>query len=173
MIPPQAPAGDYVAEPNPSPARRAELIAEIADLPRILRQAVAGLATDELDAKYRNWTLRQIVHHLADSHVNAYVRFRLTLTEDTPTIKPYDEGRWVELPDARSADIEVSLRMLDAIHDRWTQLLRSMTDADFERCYVHPEYGKTIRLAEVLGMYAHHGRHHVGQIAWRREQHSK
>lgn len=169
MTPPQFPVGEYVPAVDPSPARRAEFIAQIERLPADARAAVAGLSAEQLDTKYRNWTLRQIIHHLADSHVNAYVRYRLALTEDSPTIKPYDESRWAELPDAKSGDVELSLRLLEAIHARWAQLLRAMSDADFAKTYVHPEYKKTYKLGDVLGMYAHHGRHHVGQIQWRRK----
>jgi hypothetical protein len=122
-----------------------------------------------LETKYRNWTIRQIIHHLADSHVNAYVRFRLALTEDAPKIKPYDETRWAELPDAKSEDVELSLRLLEAIHARWARLLHAMSDADFSRAYKHPEFNATYKLSEALGSYAHHGRHHVGQIRWRRK----
>ena len=169
MTPPQSPAGEYTPEPDPSPARRAELIAEVERLPGALREAVAGLSAAQLDTKYRNWTVRQIVHHLADSHMHAFIRFRLALTEDTPTVKPYDETRTAELLDTRTADVELSLRLLDALHARWTHLLRSMSDADFARAYHHPQYDRTFRLVEALGSYAHHGRHHVGQIRWLRQ----
>jgi hypothetical protein len=169
MTPPDNPAGPYVAEPSLSPARRAELIGEIEQFPARLRSLVAGLTATQLDTKYKNWTVRQIVHHLADSHANGYVRTKLTLTEEKPTIKPYDETKWSELPDAKGLDPEVSLRMLEAVHTRWAAVLRAMADPDFERVYVHPEYGKTFRLAEVLGLYAWHGRHHGGMIAWLRE----
>jgi uncharacterized damage-inducible protein DinB len=168
MTPPQHPAGEYTADLNPSPARRAEMIALIERLPDEARAAVAGLTQAQLDTKYKNWTVRQIIHHLADSHVNAYIRFRLTLTEETPTVKPYDETRWAELPDARTEDVETSLKLLEGIHTRWARLLRSISDADFARAYNHPEYKKTYNLAEVLGMYAHHGKHHTGQILWLR-----
>ncbi len=171
MTPPDAPAGAYQPEPNPSPARRAELIADIERLPAKARAAVAGLTPAQLDTKYRNWTVRQIVHHLADSHVNAFVRFRLALTEESPTIKPYDETKWAKLADAKAADVEASLKLLEALHARWAYLLRAMAGADFERVYMHPEYKKTFRLAEVLGLYAHHGRHYTGQIEWLRKQH--
>ncbi len=170
MTPPDNPAGEYHSEPNPPPARRAELIAEIERLPARTRAAVAGLTPAQLDTKYKNWTVRQIVHHLADSHVNAYVRFRLTLTEDTPTIKPYREGEWSELADAKAEDVDVSLRLLESLHARWVRLLRAMTDAEFERAYHHPEYQKTFRLAEALGLYAWHCRHHPAQIEWLRQQ---
>jgi hypothetical protein len=146
--------------------RRGELIDEIERLPGRVRELVAGLTSAQLDTKYRNWTIRQIVHHLADSHMNALVRFRLTLTEERPTIKPYDETRWAELPDAKSADVMLSVELLEALHARWVVLLRAMSEADFERTYFHPEYQKEFRLAEALGVYAHHCRHHSGQIAW-------
>lgn len=164
--PPDFPAGRYVAEPNPSAARRGELIAEIERLPARIAELVAGLNAAQLDTRYKNWTIRQIVHHLADSHTNAYVRYRLTLTEDHPTIKPYDETRWAELPDARTADVQLSVKLLEALHARWVLLLRAMSEADFGRTYYHPEYKHEFSLAEALGMYAHHCRHHAGQIEW-------
>ena len=171
MSPPDQPAGEHLPELTPSPEQRAERIAEIAGLPTKLRVTVAGLDNSQLDTKYKNWTIRQIVHHLADSHANAYVRFRLTLTEETPTIKPYDETKWAELPDAKTADVEVSLVMLESLHSRWVQLLRTLTDADFTRAYLHPAKNKSFTLAEAIGVYAHHGRHHTAQIAWLRAQH--
>jgi len=166
MTPPDFPAGEYVAEPNPPRQRRAELIAEVGRLPARVNQLVADLSAAQLDRRYKKWTVRQIVHHLADSHMNAFVRFRLTLTEDRPTIKPYDETRWAELLDTRTADVSLSLKLLDALHARWVLLMRSMPDADWERSYVHPEYQKEFRLAEALGLYANHGRHHSAQIEW-------
>lgn len=161
MTPPDFPAGPYL--PDPSPARRAALIAEVEALPASLRAAVAGADPDRV---YKKWTVRQIAHHLADSHVNAFVRFRLALTEESPTVKPYDESRWVELADARTAEVGLSLTLLDALHARWVILLRAMGETDFAREYVHPGYGKRFTLAEAVGLYAHHGRHHVGQIEW-------
>jgi hypothetical protein len=166
MSPPAFPAGAYIPELNPLVGRRGELIDEIDRLPARLRHLVEDASAARLDTRYKNWTVRQIVHHLADSHMNAYVRFRLTLTEDQPTIKPYDETRWAELPDARAADVALSLGLLEALHARWVLLLRSMTETDFERSYFHPEFQKEFRLAEVLGLYAHHCRHHAAQIAW-------
>jgi hypothetical protein len=171
MTPPDNPAGAYIADPNPSVERRAELIGEVERLPSHLRGLVAGLTAVQLDTKYKNWTVRQIVHHLADSHLNAYVRMKLALTEDQPTIKPYNETKWSQLPDAVGMEAEVSLRLLDGLHARWTAAWRAMTSADFERGYFHPEYGRTIRLAEALGMYAWHCRHHGEMIAWLRKQH--
>ena len=166
---PDQPAGPYVAEPNPSSERRAELIGEIEMFPKRLRQLVAGLSAAQLDTTYRNWTVRQIVHHLADSHINAYVRTRLALTEDTPTIKPYDESRWSELADAKRIDVEHSLAILDGLHARWAMTFRSMRDEDFDRSYFHPEMNRAVRLAEMLGLYAWHGRHHSEMIAWLRQ----
>jgi uncharacterized damage-inducible protein DinB len=166
MNAPAFPAGEYRPEPAPTPERRRALIAEIAAFPESLAPWVQSLPSSLLDMKYRNWTVRQIVHHLADSHINAYVRFRLALTEERPTIKPYIEGKWVELPDAKTADVAESLAILTAIHRRWTLLMTAMSDDQWERIYVHPEYGQEFRLGEALGLYAHHGRHHRAQIEW-------
>jgi uncharacterized damage-inducible protein DinB len=170
MSPPEFPAGRYVSELPIAAARRGEPIGEIEQLPARLRQLVGGMNESQREMRYKNWTVRQIVHHLADSHLNAFVRFRMALTEDRPTIKPYDETRWAELADAKTADVKLSLRLLEALHARWVLLLRSMTDADFERTYFHPEHQREFRLDETIAMYAHHGRHHFGQIAWLREQ---
>ena len=169
MEPPQHPAGPDVPDDNPTPERRAEWIAEIERAPALLRQAVAGLSDAQLDTRYKNWTVRQIIHHLADSHVNAYVRFKLALTEDVPTVKPYDDGRWVELDDERGGDVAVPLALLDALHPSWVRLLRSMTDAQFARTYFHPEMGRTVALSAALGSYAWHGRHHTAQVLWLRQ----
>src|SRR6476620_1609193 len=118
------------------------LIAEIAATPGALRSAVAGLSRDQLETRYRpgGWTVKQVVHHVPDSHLNAYTRFKLALTEDEPTIKPYDEAAWAELPDSQRVPIEVSLDLLDALHMRWVALLRSMDAADFNRGLRHPEH---------------------------------
>ena len=169
--PPQNPAGPFEARTHLDAPARQGLIAEIESLPSRLRSTVAGLGDAKLDVKYRNWTVRQIVHHLADSHANAYVRWRLALTEDRPTIKPYDESRWATLDDATRAPIEPSLALLDALHDRWTRLLRSLTEDQFSREYFHPEMNRRVRLDEALGSYAWHGRHHTAQVAWLRERH--
>jgi hypothetical protein len=167
--PPQYPAGPDVPVECPAPERRSELIAEIEQAPARLRQAVAGLSDAQLDTRYKNWTIRQIVHHLADSHVNAYVRFKLALTEAVPTIKPYEEGRWVDLDDERLGDVAVPLALLDGLHAGWVRLLRSMTDGQFARTYFHPEAGVTVALSAALGSYAWHGRHHTAQILWLRQ----
>src|SRR5437870_12408601 len=133
MQPPQNPAGEFVAEDGIGPERRAELIAVIECAPANVRKAVAGLSEDQLDTRYRNWTIRQIVHHLADSHVNSYVRFKWALTEEQPTIKAYDEGRWAALEDSRTGDVGPPLALLEALHARWAQLLRSLSDEQFGR----------------------------------------
>lgn len=144
---------------------RCAFIRDIAELPRKLREAVAELTGAQLDTPYRpgGWTVRQVVHHLADSHIHSYIRFKLALTEDQPTIKPYDEARWAELKEARSAPVDVSLDLIDALHRRWVMLLENMSDADFERTFNHPEIG-TVRLKAILASYAWHCRHHVAHI---------
>ncbi|HZZ40009.1 MAG TPA: bacillithiol transferase BstA [Acidobacteriaceae bacterium] len=140
-------------------------IAVLALLPEKLRSAVHGLGDAQLDTPYRDggWTLRQLVHHVADSHMNAYVRIRLALTEDWPTIKPYDEKVWAELPDARTAPVSTSLSLIDALHERWTLLLRSLTEEQWQRGYIHPVNGRQT-IAEAAALYDWHSRHHVAHI---------
>jgi hypothetical protein len=170
MEAPQNPAGAFVPEDNYGPQRRADFIAEIERAPAALRRAVVGLSEEQLDARYRNWSIRQIVHHLADSHVHSYIRFKWTLTEEQPTIKPYDESRWAVLDDARSGDIQAPLALLEGVHACWVQLLRSMTEQQFTRTFYHPETGKHVSLNAALCSYAWHCRHHTAQITWVREQ---
>jgi len=169
MSPPEFPAGPFVCELPIAANRRGELIHEVEELPPRLRQLVGGMNDSQLDTRYKNWTVRQIVHHLADSHLNGYVRFRLALTEDRPTIKDYDRPRWAELSDSKTAHVELSLRLLESLHARWAVLLRTLTDGDFERTYFHPKHQREVRLDETIALYAHHGRHHSGQIAWLKE----
>ena len=147
------------------PERRSEYIQTIADLPTNITAAVNGLTEEQLDTPYREggWTVRQVVHHVPDSHLNSYCRFKLALTEPTPTIRPYDEAAWAELPDSRLTPIETSLTLLDSLHDRWTRLLRSMSEADFRRKLVHPENGE-MTLDNMVALYAWHSRHHVSHI---------
>jgi len=170
MDAPQYPAGPYEADTAFSDTRRDEHITEIAAAPARLRLAVAGLSAAQLETKYRNWTIRQITHHLADSHLNAYVRFKLALTEDRPTIKPYQEGRWADLADARTAEMEATLPLVAGLHARWVTLLRAMTPEQYARTYFHPEANTTVPLFEALGHYAWHGRHHTTQIRWVRRE---
>jgi|SRR5579884_2922881 len=150
-------------------ARRAA-IDSIARLPVAFRKAVDGLDDRQLDTPYRpgGWTVRQVVHHVPDSHMNALIRVKLALTEDTPTIKPYNEAEWAKLEDARSTPIETSLSLLDALHDRWVRVLRAMSPADFRRTLLHPENGE-MTLDDVLAMYDWHGRHHTAHITRLRE----
>jgi uncharacterized damage-inducible protein DinB len=153
-----------------APGRRAELIAEIQGAPAALCRVISGLSEDQFNTRYRNWTVRQIVHHLADSHVNSYVRFKWTLTEERPTIKAYDEGEWAALADSRTGDVSAPLSLLEGLHGRWIQLLLSLSDEQFARSFVHPQTGEVISLNMALGYYVWHGKHHTGQIQWMREQ---
>jgi uncharacterized damage-inducible protein DinB len=160
------PIGKFRFEGPGDLERRARWIEEIERAPAALRAAIAGLAPSQLDTPYRDegWTVRQVVHHVPDSHLNAYTRFKLALTENEPTIKPYEESRWAELPDGRSGPIEPSLALLENLHVRWVRLLRAMDPADFSRKFRHPEHGRSMELNESLALYAWHGRHHVAHI---------
>lgn len=159
------PIGPYVAPDAYTPDWRTARIAEIAAVPAAFRAALQGLTEAQLDTPYRpgGWTVRQLAHHLPDSHVNAYVRLKLALTEDRPTIKPYDEERWALLDDSRSTPIDVSLALLEAVHDRFVRIWRSLGEADFERRYVHPASGEHT-VHHLLGLYAWHGLHHVAHV---------
>jgi uncharacterized damage-inducible protein DinB len=170
MEAPQNPAGAFAPETDYGPLRRAELITAVEQAPAALRRAVAGLSLDQLDVRYRNWTLRQIVHHLADSHVNSYIRFKWALTEEHPTIKAYDESRWAALEDSRAGDIQAPLALLEALHARWVQLLRTMTEQQIARSFFHPETNESVSLDAALCYYAWHGKHHTAQVTWVREQ---
>ena len=166
------PIGKFTAPDQVSEDERQQYIVEIAQLPQKITQAVDSLSDMQLNTPYRDegWTVRQVVHHLPDSHVNAYTRFRLALTEDNPTVRPYAEDRWAELSDARQARIEPSLQLLEALHQRWVMLLQSLTDEDFARTFVHPEHGQTVRLDTALANYAWHGKHHLGHITRLKER---
>ncbi len=155
------PTGRFAFDPNPTAETRRVAIATIATFPAELK-AVMPMA--RIDQPYREggWTGRQVVHHLADSHMNAFIRFRLALTEDQPTIKPYNEAEWAKLADA-SADPAVSIQILDGLHHRWHRMLESMTGADFTRAAIHPEHG-AVTLDWFLQLYAWHGRHHIGHL---------
>jgi hypothetical protein len=166
------PTGRFVIPEAYTEELRREWIGELTALPRLANAAVRGLDDRRLDTPYRpdGWTVRQVVHHLPDSHLNAYMRFRLALTEQEPTIRPYYEDRWAELPDARQAPVEVSLALLEALHARWVTLLRTIRSDDWLRIFVHPEHGRRMTLNETLAMYAWHGRHHVAHITALRER---
>ncbi|MGZ8414183.1 MAG: YfiT family bacillithiol transferase [Gemmatirosa sp.] len=156
--------------PDADPATLAALVDDIAHAPAALRAAVTGLDVAQLDTPYREggWTVRQVVHHVADSHMNAYVRVKKALTEPGTPIAAYDEARWAELPDSR-LEPEVSLQLIDALHARWTTLLRALAPADWEKTYAHPEMGQ-VTLRTALGIYAWHGRHHTAHITGLRER---
>jgi len=151
--------------------RKQAFLDDIARAPANLRAAVKGLSDAQLDTPYRpgGWTVRQVVHHVPDSHLNSYMRFKLALTEDEPTIKPYAEDRWAELADTKATPIDVSLTLLESLHDRWVRLLRSLGPEDWKRTFRHPELG-TMTLERTLALYAWHGRHHVTHITGLRER---
>ena len=175
MTDPQAdlryPIGRAAMERELTPEARRELTARVEGAPERLRAAIEGLDAGQLDTPYRpgGWTVRQVVHHVPDSHLNAYLRCKWALTEDAPTIKTYDEGLWAELPDSRSVLVEVSLALLDSLHQRWVGLLREMSAEDFQRTLRHPDHG-LITLDQILGLYAWHGDHHTAHVAGLRER---
>ncbi|HUB51971.1 MAG TPA: putative metal-dependent hydrolase [Terracidiphilus sp.] len=170
-VDPRYPIGKFVAPEANTAAVRAEHIETLRQLPERLRAAVTGLNDAQLDTAYRDggWSVRQVVHHIADSHANSVIRFKLALTEDWPTIKPYDENAWAQLPDSRALPIDSSLVLIEAMHARWVALLESMSEEDFDRGMVHPERGRS-DLAHTLAIYAWHCRHHVAHITCLRER---
>jgi hypothetical protein len=165
------PVGPFAFEGPLTEGERQRFIDQIAETPAKLCAAVEGLSPQQLDTPYRpgGWTVRQVVHHLPDSHLNSYVRFKLALTEEGPTIKPYYEDRWAELEDARHAPLNISLTLLESLHRRWVMLLRSLAEKDFARTFLHPELG-VMSLEKNLSLYAWHGRHHVAHIMSLRER---
>ena len=165
------PVGKFVRPEKLSPAERDAAISVIEETPALLREAVRGLTEEQLETPYRpgGWTVRQVVHHLPDSHLNSYTRFRLAITEDEPTIRPYNEAAWAELEDARHAPVELSLKLLEAVHARWVILLRSFKPADFERKLRHPESG-VMTIDGLLAMYDWHCKHHVAHITSLRQR---
>ncbi len=165
------PIGPFKLEEDLSPQRRRELIQQIAEAPRNLRATVKGLNETQLDTPYRpgGWTARQVVHHIPDSHLNAYTRLKLALTENQPAIKAYNEKLWAELPEARTAPIDLSLNLLEALHRRWVLQWQAMQPDDFARMFIHPEHGLR-SLDWLLCLYAWHGRHHTAHITSLRER---
>jgi hypothetical protein len=149
-----------------STAERTAFIQQLADLPAQLTAAARAAGGERLQLPYRpgGWTGRQVIHHLADSHLNSYVRYRLALTEESPAIKPYNEKAWAELPDVAAAPITVSLNMLEALHSRWVTLLHHLTDEQWQRTFYHPGYDRTYTLDQALALYAWHGRHHLEHV---------
>ena len=162
---PRYPIGKFTPPQQVTPAMRAQAINAIAEAPAHLRAAVKGLTDSQLDTPYREggWTVRQVVHHVPDSHLNAYVRLKLALTESEPTIKPYDEARWAELADAK-LPIDVSLTLLDSVHERWITLWRSLKPEQFARTVRHPEHPGQLTVDWLLFQYAWHGQHHTAHI---------
>jgi hypothetical protein len=165
------PVGPFQFEGTLLSEQRQSLIDEIAATPEKMRAAVAGLSEEQLDTPYRTdgWTIRQVVHHVPDSHMNSYCRFKLALTEDHPTIRAYDENLWANTDDARTAPVDISLDLLEALHGRWVLFLRSFNDEDFARTFHHPELG-TVSVERNVALYAWHGRHHVAHITSLRER---
>ncbi len=163
-VDPRYPVGKFHYDGPYTEAQRQELITTLAELPAKLRAAVSGLNDKQLDTPYRDggWTVRQTVHHVADSHMNSFIRFRLAITEDNPTIKPYDEARWAEISDAKEP-VEVSLTLIDSLHRRMVVMLRDFKPEQWKRTLVHPENGQ-MTLDKVLGIYGWHSKHHVAHI---------
>ncbi len=165
------PIGTFQAPGHPAPAEIRRAIDSIAACPGAARAAVAGLSDAQLDTPYREggWTVRQVIHHIADSHMNSYIRMKLAATENNPRIKPYEENDWAELEDGLHAPVDVSLALLDALHDRWVRFLRSLPDAAFARTFEHPVSG-IIPMHRAVFLYEWHGRHHVAHITSLRQR---
>ncbi|HEY0054670.1 MAG TPA: putative metal-dependent hydrolase [Pedobacter sp.] len=160
------PIGRYFPPETISNIQLQNWIDEIEQLPLLLRKATDNLSDKVLNIPYRpeGWTLRQVIHHLADSHINAYIRFKLAVTEDNPTIKPYFEDRWAKTSDSNDGNIDLSLNLLEALHKRWVLFLRSMSQEDWIKTYYHPANNRSAALKEVAGLYAWHGNHHLNHI---------
>ncbi len=171
MSDPRYPIGKFNGQAPANAQDRQRFLSDIEETPAKLRAAVAGLSGQQLDTPYREggWTIRQVVHHVPDSHLNSYVRFKLALTENEPTIKPYAENLWAELPDTKNTPVEVSLALLELLHRRWMNLLRSLGPEDWKKTFRHPELG-VMNLDKTLALYSWHGRHHVAHITALRER---
>lgn len=160
------PIGKFKAPENITSDDIEKWISELEQLPADYKDAINLLKPEQLNTPYRpeGWTLLQVVHHVADSHMNSYIRFKLAASEDSPTIKPYFEDRWAQFEDGKNAAVEISLTLLQGLHSRWVLFLRSLRPEDFNKGFVHPEHGKVVLLKEALGMYAWHGKHHLHHI---------
>lgn len=169
-VPPDNPAGPFVAPKEYDSAEKERLIETISQAPKNLRLAVGGLTQEQLDTRYKNWTIRQIAHHIGDSHLHSIIRFKWALTEEYPTIKAYAEGDWARLPDSMQGELEPSLCLLDGLHAKWVQLLQTMSDDQFQLAFHHPETDSSVSLWHALANYAWHGQHHTAQINWLRQQ---
>jgi uncharacterized damage-inducible protein DinB len=165
------PIGNFNPAKEVTPELRKKFIQTIEELPVIFREAIENLTDEQLDTPYRpeGWTVRQLVHHVADSHMNSFCRFKLGMTEETPTIKPYEEALWAEMEDSKNAPVDLSLNVIDGVHARWTMLLKSMSDTDFERQINHPERG-TMSLNSLLALYDWHSKHHTAHVTRLRER---
>ena len=165
------PIGQFKFDGQPSEQQIKEFISDIEQTPMRLRAALDGLSEQQLETPYRpgGWTVRQVAHHLPESHMNGYVRMKLALTEENPTIKPYDEARWAETPDVVGTPIKISLTMLEALHQRWVTLLKALGPAEFARTFTHPESGPWT-LGKYVALYSWHGKHHVAHITSLRER---
>jgi hypothetical protein len=165
------PIGQFSWSGSNTPEQRARFIDDIAATPERMRRAVAGFTEAQLETPYRDggWTVRQVVHHVPDSHLNSYIRFKFALTENEPTIMAYDEAKWAELVDAKGHAIEASLRLLEGLHERWVVLLRSLSEADVRRRFRHPELG-VVTVDQYIALYAWHGKHHVAHVTGLRER---
>jgi uncharacterized damage-inducible protein DinB len=171
MSDPCYPIGKFNGQAPVNQTEREKFIQDIEETPAKLKAAVQGLSDKQFDTPYRDggWTVRQVVHHVPDSHLNSYVRFKLAMTEAEPTIKPYDEAQWAELADSKVTPIEVSLALLESLHQRWVLLLRSFKPEDWKRTFRHPEMG-VLTLDKTLALYSWHGRHHVAHVTSLREK---
>ena len=160
------PIGQYSSNPNPSQEQIGSWIEEIALFPERLKELTDTLSSEQLNWRYRpeGWMIKQVIHHCADSHLNSQMRFKLALTEVNPTIRPYFEDRWAELPDALDDDILPSVQLLTGLHKKWAMLLESLTPDQLQRKFVHPEHNRSFTLADTVGMYAWHGNHHLAHI---------
>ena len=172
MPDPRYPIGKFSYTGPLTAEQKQECLNNIEQTPARLRTALSGLSDQQLNTPYRDggWTLRQLAHHVPDSHMNSYIRFKLALTEDEPTIKTYDEARWAELPDGKSSPIEPSLAILESLHKRWVLLLKSLAPPDWARKLRHPDHEKPMSLDDSLALYAWHGKHHVAHITALRER---
>lgn len=166
------PIGPFVSRTELTPDERRSLIDAIAAAPARLREAVRGLNETQFETPYREggWSVREVVHHLPESHLNAYMRLKLALTEDDPVIRPYDEDAWSRTPEVRTTPVETSLTMLEALHERWTILWRALAPEDFRRTFRHPEHSGVQTVDWLVAMYSWHGRHHTAHITSLRER---
>jgi len=162
----QFPIGKYTAIKKPSYEDIKLWISEIEEFPILLDNLVKECSIKELNYKYRpkGWKVKQVIHHCVDSHINSYIRFKLVLTENTPTIRPYFEDKWAELDDYKNDDVSDSIILLKSIHKKWVEVLLSLTETDLKREYIHPEFGNIFNLAETIGNYAWHGKHHLAHV---------